>query len=206
MKGRGRERKGEEGNGRERKGTEWKGKERKTLVLRECGVLPTSTTADLYRSIVEQHSTTVLAAVELSTDHSDPRESTAHIKAGSQAPLAENQTSSSQVAKPVDPTPVVIIDRESTLTEATRDRSPDHGVVATADSVQQPINATVNHECAPAQLPYIHSPYTNQARSRPIATASRGDSSRTIERSRASCESRSQLLRLYHQPTSLAGV
>jgi hypothetical protein len=95
---------------------------------------PTSTTADLYRSIVEQHSTTILAAVELSTDHSDPREGTAHIKAGSQAPLAEDQTSSSQVAKPVDP----------------------------------------NHECSPAQLPYVHSPYTNQAGSRPIATASRG--------------------------------
>lgn len=126
------------------------------------------------RSIVEQHSATVPAAVELSTDHSDLGESTALINAGPQAPLAEDQTSSPQVAKPVNPTLVMTIDRQSTFTEATRDRSLDYGVVATADSVQQAINATAEHECSPAQLPYVHSPYTSQAGSRPIAIASRG--------------------------------
>jgi hypothetical protein len=68
------------------------------------------TAADLCRSTLDQHSTTVPAAVEPSADHSNPRESAALITSGAQA-------SSPGVAKPVDLTLVMIVDRESTLTE-----------------------------------------------------------------------------------------
>jgi hypothetical protein len=129
---------------------------------------------------IEQRSTTVPLAAE----RSEPRESTTLMKTPAQDLPAQDWEASCEVARLVNPIPVVVVDGEAGLVGAAKDRSfkrhngagcgSHHDVVAAANAAQHAIISTSSNGFSAAQLLYTHSPYSTRIESQCTAAASQG--------------------------------